>query len=56
MALLAESGVVGALDVTEVAPPLDTSERTIRIAASAVQEFVTPKVFVREPHIVERVR
>jgi agmatinase len=56
MRLLAESGVVGALDVTEVAPPLDPSERTIRIAASAVLEFVGPKVYVREPHVVARLR
>jgi arginase family enzyme len=55
MGMLAASGVVRALDVTEVAPPLDPSERTVRIAASAVLEFLTPKIYVREPHVVERV-
>jgi agmatinase len=55
MSMLAESGVVGALDVTEVAPPLDPSGRTVRIAASAALEFVSPKVYVREPHLVGRV-
>ena len=56
MGMLAASGVVRALDVTEVAPPLDPSERTIRIAASAVLEFLSPKIYVREPHVVERLR
>jgi arginase family enzyme len=53
MRMLAESGKVGALDVTEVSPPLDRSGRTIHVAASAIIELVTPKVFLREPHVVQ---
>ncbi len=54
MRLLAQSGRVGALDVTEVAPSLDPSGRTIQIAASAIIELISPRVFVREPHVVEQ--
>jgi arginase family enzyme len=53
MAMLAASGKVAALDVTEVSPPLDLSGRTTHIAATAVMELLGPKVFVQEPHLVE---
>jgi len=52
MALLSESRKVGALDVTEVSPPLDPGGRTVGIAASAVLQFVSPRVFIRAPHVL----
>lgn len=51
--ILGESGLIGAFDVTEVAPPLDIGGRTIRIGADAILEFVAPKVFVREQHVMQ---
>jgi agmatinase len=54
MEMLAQSGKVAALDVTEVSPPLDPSGRTSHIAATAVLELLSPKVFAREPHLVEQ--
>jgi agmatinase len=53
MSMLAESGKIGALDVTEVAPILDVSDRTIRIAANAIVELISPRVFIKTPHEVE---
>ena len=36
---------VGALDVVEVAPPIDPAGRTTRLAAEAVIELIAPRVF-----------
>ena len=36
---------VGALDLVEVAPPLDPAGRTTRLAAEAAIELIAPKVF-----------
>ena len=41
---------VGGFDLMEVAPPLDQSGRTPRIAFSAILEFLAPKIFeIHEP-------
>ena len=36
---------IGALDIVEVAPPIDPAGRTTRLAAEAIIELIAPKVF-----------
>jgi agmatinase len=50
--LVAESGLVSALDVAEVAPPLDPTDRTTRLAAEVVLEFASPVLFDREDFVL----
>jgi agmatinase len=53
MEILGSSDDIAALDVAEVGPPLDPSDRTIRIAAGAILAFIAPKVLLIQPGSIE---